>query len=234
MTKYVALHHQHHQSIRVNSHQIEALGARERMVPVVLNEFLKLVVDYPIVLTKNADSGRFVCVALLGFEEGENLFWQNNQWGSIYVPLNIQRQPFFVGEDNGNRVVCIDMDSTCLTSGEGEALFTPQGEETLFLQQAKARLADLVNSESQTLAFIQHLMELKLIVPLALDIQFANQQSQRVQGIYAIDEEKLAKLSQDQLIGLHQANFLQPIYTMMASMGQFYALIHKKNQRLVQ
>lgn len=231
MTKFVALHNQHHQTLRVNPSQIEALGAQERMVPVVISEFLKLIVDYPLVFTKSADTGRFICVALLGFDEDENLFWQGNRWNSIYVPLNIQRQPFFISKDNDKTIICIDTESACLSSGQGDALFTHQGEETLFLQQAKARLAELVNGEQQTQEFIQWLMELKLIMPLSLDITFANQKSQRVQGIYTIDEEKLSTLSSEQLSGLQGRGLLKPIYTMIASMGQLYALIDKKNKR---
>lgn len=231
MTKFVALHNQLHQSLRVNASQIEALGAQERMVPVVISEFLKLIVDYPLVFTKSADTGRFICVALLGFEEGENLFWQDNRWNSIYVPLNIQRQPFFIGKENDQTIVCIDTESACLASGQGDALFTQQGEETLFLQQAKARLAELVNGEQQTQEFIQWLMELKLIMPLSLDITFANQKTQRVQGIYTIDEEKLSGLQHEQLLGLQEREYLKPIYTMIASMAQLYALIDKKNKR---
>lgn len=231
MTKFVALHNQHHQGLRVNPNQIEALGAQERMVPVVISEFLKLIVDYPLVFTKSADTGRFICVALLGFDEGENLFWQDNRWNSIYVPLNIQRQPFFIGKENDQTVVCIDTESPCLASGQGDALFTTQGEETLFLQQAKARLAELINGDQQTQEFIQWLMELKLIMPLSLDITFANKKTQRVQGIYTIDEEKLSGLQSEQLLGLKERGHLKPIYTMIASMGQLYALIDKKNKR---
>jgi hypothetical protein len=231
MTKFVALHNQNHQPLRVNPSQIEVLGAQERMVPVVISEFLKLIVDYPLVFTKSADTGRFICVALLGFDDGENLFWQDNRWNSIYVPLNIQRQPFFIGKDNDRTLVCIDIESSCLTSGIGDALFTPQGEETLFLQQIKAKLAELVNGELQTQEFIQWLMELKLIMPLSLDITFANQKTQRVQGIYTIDEEKLSALSREQWLDLQERGYAKPIYTMIASMGQLYALIDKKNKR---
>lgn len=232
MATFVALHKNLHQGLKVNTSQIESLGANERMVPVVMSEFLKLVVDYPIVFTKSADTGRFVCVALLGFEDKENLFWQENHWKSIYVPLNIQRQPFFIGDDQGKTIICLDTESSCLSKEKGDALFTPQGDETLFLQQVKVRLAELVNSEQETKDFIHWLMELKLIIPLSLDITFANQQTQRVQGLYTIDEDKLAALDSTQLMDLHQRGYIKPIYTMIASLGQMYALIDKKNQRL--
>lgn len=232
MTQFVALHNQHHQQLRIDPERIEALGAHQQMVPVVLSEFLKLVVHYPIVFSKNSETGQFVCSALLGFTAGENLFWQNNQWQGIYTPLQIMRQPFFIGEQQGQTIICIDMESNVLTTGKGEAIFDSSGQETDYLQQAKTRLAALINGENETQVFIKTLLALNLIMPMALDISFANQQQQRIQGLYTINEETLAQLGSEQLMQLQQQGYLKPIYTMIASLGQIYALIQKKNAQL--
>lgn len=233
MTTFVALHPQLHKHLTIDPARIEAHGAKERMVPVVMSEFLKLVVHYPIVFTKNNDTGKFVCVALLGFDSHENLFWQGNQWQSIYTPLNIMRQPFFIGTENGKTLICIDTDSPCFTSAQGEPLFSPQGEETNFLHTAKQRLAELMNGERETQDFVDTLLALKLIMPMALNITFANQQEQRIQGLYTIDEEQLDLLSAEQLALLQQQRYLKPIYAMVTSLGQLYSLIQKKNERIL-
>ena len=138
MTKFVSLHNNLHRHIRVDQSRIEAQGAKERMVPVVMSEFLKLAVQYPIAFTKYSDTGRFVCVALLGFEEHENLFWDGERWQGIYTPLNIVRQPFFVGQEDDKTVICIDAESDCLTREAGQAIFTEQGEETALDQRGSA------------------------------------------------------------------------------------------------
>lgn len=236
MPAFVALHHQHHKNLSIDPSKIEAQGAHERMVPVVLSEFLKLVVQYPIVFTKNAETGRFVCVALLGFAPEENLFWQNNQWQGIYTPLNILRQPFFIGQENDKAIICIDTQSDCLDKGQeklllSQSIFTEQGEETEFLRNTKKMLAELIDGERQTHDFIQTLLELKLIMPMSLDITFANQQEQQVQGLYTVDEEKLEALHTDPLLMLQQKNYLKPIYILIASLGHIYSLIQKKNER---
>ena len=210
MANFVALHNQLHQQLRIDPQQIESLGATNNMVPVVLSEFLRLV----------------------GFETGENLFWNQNQWQSIYTPLNIMRQPFFIGQDNDQAVICIDTDSSALTTDQGEAIFDSAGNETDFLHRIKSRLAELLEGETRTQDFIKTLLNLNLIMPMALDISFANTQQQRVQGLYTINEERLAQLDASQLIALQQQGYLQPIYTMIASLGQIYALIQKKNERL--
>jgi hypothetical protein len=232
MSNFVALHNQHHQQLRIDTQLIESLGATNNMVPVVISEFLRLVVHYPIVFTKSSETGNFLCVALLGFESGENLFWNNNQWQSIYTPLNIMRQPFFIGHENNQALICIDTDSHTLTTRQGEAIFDSTGKETDYLQKIKARLAELLEGEKHTQEFIKALLALNLIMPMALDISFANAQQQRVQGLYTINEERLAQLDATQLITLQEQGYLQPIYTMIASLGQIYALIQKKNERL--
>lgn len=232
MTNFVALHNQHHRQLRIDTQLIESLGATNNMVPVVISEFLRLVVHYPIVFTKSGETGNFLCVALLGFESGENLFWNNNQWQSIYTPLNIMRQPFFIGQENNQSLICIDTDSRTLKTGQGEAIFDSTGKETDYLHKIKARLAELLEGEKHTQEFIKTLLALNLIMPMALDISFANAQQQRVQGLYTINEERLAQLDATQLFTLQQQGCLQPIYTMIASLGQIYALIQKKNERL--
>ena len=233
MTRFVSLHNRHHRHIRVDQSRIEAQGARKRMVPVVMSEFLKLAVQYPIAFTKYTDTGRFVCVALLGFEEHENLFWEDERWQGIYTPLNIMRQPFFVGREDDRTVICIDAESECLARGEGQAIFTEEGEETDFLQRIKAMLAQLVEGEQHTQAFIEALLHHNLLMPMSLNITFANKQEQRVQGLYTIDEDKLSALDDAAVLQLHRQDYLKPIYTLIASLGHIYSLVEKKNARLV-
>src|SRR4051812_22519338 len=119
MARLVSLQKSAHHNLRIDTKKVEAQGASLNMVPVMLSEFLKLAVQYPIAFTKNKETGRFVCVAMFGFNPGENLFWKNNSWDSIYIPLHIVRQPFFIGSANDddiasdeNRfVVCIDVEN---------------------------------------------------------------------------------------------------------------------------
>lgn len=52
-TKFVTLSQTEHKHLKIQPSKVEALGAQQTMVPVVINEFKKLCVQYPIVLTKN-------------------------------------------------------------------------------------------------------------------------------------------------------------------------------------
>jgi hypothetical protein len=201
------------------------------MLPVVLGEFLKLCVQYPILLTKNGATGQFTCIALFGFEKQENLFWQQDHWDALYVPLQVTRQPFFLGADQ-DKVVCIDTMHAAVAEAHGEAIFDEQGAETAYLQQVKQMLAALLAGEEQTARFVGKLLALELIRPMRLEIEFANRQKQRVEGLYTIDDVRLKALPAETVGELHGLEYLAPIYTMLASLGHIYSLVQRKNQCL--
>lgn len=229
MNRLTALNSVAHRNLRVNQEQVLAQAARLNMVPVVLGEFLKLSVQYPIVLTKNGATGHFTCVALFGFEKTENLFWTQGRWDAIYVPLQVSRQPFFLGAE---QVVCIDTLHPSVRQPQGEAIFDEHGAETAYLQRSKQMLAALLDGEEQTNQFLRKLLALELIRPMRLEIEFANHQLQRVEGLYTIDEERLKSAAGETIAELHSLGYLAPIYTMLASLGHIYSLVQRKNQRL--
>lgn len=244
MTKLVALNKQAHRLLKVDTQKVEAEGADLNMVPVVLSEFRKLIVHYPIVFSKNANTGQFMCSALMGFEQGENLYWQNGAWQGVYIPLQITRQPFFLGQgdnkestpnaDNAaeNLIMCINEASPVISKDAGEALFDEQGSPTAYLQKQQASLSQLLQGEEQTATFVKAMLELNLLTAMTLDITFADKSSTKVNGLYTIDEDKLTKLSAQQLLDLQKADYLAAIYAIAHSTGQIYSLIDKKNQRL--
>jgi hypothetical protein len=238
MSNLVALDRNHHQHFHVNPTLCATHAAGLNLIPVVMSEFRQLVTDYPILLTKNGDTGEFTFVAMLGFLRGENLFWQNNDWQSIYIPLQLRRQPFFVGhldDKSGEYPLCIDMDSPALMSGwltdNDKPLYESTGAETAYLQEAKQCLAQLLQGEQHNKDSIDLLQELGLLQSLSLDIEFEHDEPTRLNGLYTIDETKLRALSDQQLLRLHHANSLEAVYLMLASLGQIYSLIAKKNIR---
>lgn len=242
MAKLVSLHNKAHQELRISPEKAEYHGAELNMVPVMLSEFLKLAVQFPIALTKQKETGKFVCVSMLGFAEGENLFWNHSTLKTLYTPLHIARQPFFLGRSDGEAnpeakaddqyVVCFDAESDSVVTNGGELLFTPTGEETPYLTKMKAILAELLDGEARTQAFIDTLLELDLLTAMQLDIAFANGESHRVNGMYTVDEKKLNALPGEAVVTLHSAGYLAYIYAIITSTGQIYSLIQKKNARL--
>jgi hypothetical protein len=227
--RVIALNSAAHRNLRVNQQQVLAEAGQLNMVPVVLGEFLKLCVQYPIVLTKNGQTGQFTCVALFGFEKAENLFWKQERWDALYVPLQVSRQPFFLGSD---KTVCVDTMHPSVHQPDGAAIFDEQGAEAPYLQQAKQMLAALLDGEPPTDHFIRKLLSLELVRPMRLEIEFANHQKQRVEGLYTVDEARLKTLSAETIAELHSLDYLGPIYTMLASLGHIYSLVQRKNELL--
>ena len=240
MANLVAVDNKNHLKVQIDTSKLALHGAKLNMVPVVLSEFSNLAVQYPIVLTKNGDTGKFVFVALLGFEAGENLFWQNGQWQGLYLPLQIRRQPFFVGNPdasnpivkNGDHIVCIDTQSPAITSEGGMALFDDRGLVTEFFHQTKACLAQLLTGEVDNKNLIDNLQNMALLQSMSLEITFANLESRRLNGLYTINQDKLAKLNDEHILQLHKLGLLGAIHILITSLGHVQALIDLKNKRL--
>lgn len=237
MAHLVSLDNAAHRHVRIDGGRVEAAGATLNMIPVVLTEFLKLVVQYPIAFAKDKDTGKFVCVALLGFHDHENLFVDDGHWNAIYVPLQVARQPFFLGKasenpDDDQFLMCLDVEHPSIQAEGGEAIFDADGQETPYLERMKQVLSQLLQGEELTRQFTDTLVRLKLLLPMQLEITFGDGSSTEVEGLYTINESRLEELTADEIAGLHRQGYLAPIYTMLASLGQIYAMIDKKNKRL--
>lgn len=241
MANLVAVDNKNHRKVQIDTLKVATHGAELNMVPVVMPEFTSAAVQYPLAIAKNGDTGEFVCIALLGFEAGENLFWENSEWQGLYLPLQIRRQPFFVGTPNTDNeaqgdsvdyIVCIDSQSPAISYEGGMALFDDRGLDTDYFQQAKACLAQLLNGEVENKRLIANLQNMNLLQSLSLKITFTNQKSTRLNGLYTINKEALAKLADEQVLQLHRLGLLAAIHTLINSLGQVQTLIDLKNQRL--
>ena len=112
--RLVELSRSEHRDLRIRADLVEAAAARQHLIPIVVSEFRKAAIQYPIVFAKNPDTGRFAAYVLSGLGVEENLFWSGTALDAAYVPLNVRRQPFYVGIDAANNVLCVDLDSPCL------------------------------------------------------------------------------------------------------------------------
>lgn len=240
MSNPVLLNSKDHKNLRVKS-ELTSAKLSLRNSSIVLQEFPQLALEYPLLFTKSLETGGFVCVAAFGFDEGENLFVEDEQWRSLYIPLNIMRQPFMVGTQNkpsadqnsaSEDVVFIDMSDPRVQEEEGEALFNERGFPTPYLERTTSILKALKDGYAETNLFIDKLLELNLVAPTTLKIEFINQEQRHVQGFYSIDESRLNSLSGETIAELHSLGYLRPIYAMLTSFGHIYTLIEKKNRKL--
>jgi len=227
MPNIALLNSQTHRMLRVQAGASARYGDNQRFVPVILGEFAHLVVHYPILLTKDQDTGQFFIGAMLGFDEGENLFLDARGMES-YRPLNLQRGPFFTAGDD----LAIDLDSPRIDEA-GKPLFTESGEPTQYLQSIMALFRDLKPGLEVTKSFVQTLASLKLIEPIDIDLAFDDGSRRNLTGLYTINQAALRALPEASVIDLFRRDYLQLIYLMVASLKQVPVLARRKNSALL-
>ncbi len=249
MANLVAVQPALHQHLLVVPSQIDTHAAGQNLIPLIPAELSHVATQLPVVLAKNGQTGQFVLAALTGFAVQENLMLEQGHWQGIYLPLQIQRQPFFVGKatpDAADYVVCIDLDSPATllnpaqtepsganpTPADAEALFNAGGSETAYYRDAKLKLAQLLQGEQQRELLLAELLALRLLQPMSLEITFADQSTTKLNGLYTIDEQQLAQLPAEHLVRLHQQGLLGAVYAILGSAAQIYGLIARKNKQL--
>lgn len=239
MSQHVLLNSNDHKRLRVDQKAALSKEASMRNCSVVLQEFQRLVPYYPVVFTKNIDTGKFTAISVLGFDEEENLFVQDGHWQVPYLPLNIRRNPFMIGtqqtpEGDQEHVVLIDLDDERVQEQEGEPLFNEQGFPTPFLENITSILKTMKDGLEQTAAFAERMLELDLIAPATFKIEFKNGEKREVRGLYSINQESLASLDAATAGELHTRGYLEAAHMMIASLGQMQSLIDRKNARMLQ
>lgn len=226
MTNIVPLNSQTHRDLKVQSGAAARFGDNVRFIPVIVGEFAFLATHYPILLTKNAETGGFLVGAMLGIDEGENLFLTERGMDS-YRPLNLQRGPFFTaGAD-----IAIDLDNPRV--GDGRALFEANGEPSAYLQSIIALFRDLRPGLEATHLFLDTLAKLRLIEPIDISLGFDDGSKRRLEDLYTINQDAVRALPDAQVVDLFRRGYLQLIYLMIASVKQVPVLARMKNNRLL-
>lgn len=230
MTQIVPLNNEVHRSIIVDGRAAAAYGDNQRFVQVVVNEFPLLVIHYPILLSKNADTGQFYCGAMLGFDEGENLFLEEWRHGELYRPLNLQRGPFYT---NGSELA-IDLDNPRVGAEGGTLLFTEQGQPTRYLQSIIGTFQDLKPGLEVTKLFIARLLELKLVEAVDIEVAFDDGTARKCIDLYTINQEVLERLPDAVVVELFRRGYMRLIHYMIASLKHVPLMANKKNAQLLQ
>lgn len=230
MTNIVVLNTEAHRALRVRAKASARFGDDQRFVPVVIGEFALLAVHYPILLSKDAETGAFYAGAMLGFDDRENLFLDEAKGFDAYRPLNLQRAPFFAAGDE----LAIDLDSPRVNDREGEALFDDSGTPTPYLQGIMHAFRELKPGMERTKRFIETLLALKLVETVTIDLAFDDGTRRVTEGLYTIDNDALRALPDEAVVDLFRKGYLQLIYLMIASLKQVPVLARRKNMRLLE
>ena len=237
MSNFELLNPARHSKLKVITERSADYGDAVNYVMTFPFEFRNIQHCYPIFFQKDPTSDAFFPIALLGFEQNENLFLDNPGWNAPYVPLMIRRQPFLIGYQTDandpsqrNPMVSIDMDNPRVNETEGEALFLEHGGTSDFLQQATASLELIHQAHEHSAKFMAKLAELELIEAFSMTVKLNNGSENQMLGFYTLNEEKVQNLAGDVLSELNQQGFLQPLFMIIASHTCVGDLVERKNQ----
>lgn len=224
-------------SIKINEDVYDVPSYHTRNSYVIVTELQRLSATFPTFFIKNPDTGQFSLVCLLGFAKGENLFLENGHWETQYIPLNMRRFPFALGshkKDDGEAesVVLIDLDDPRVNEHDGEVLFNERGFPSRLLEDNISILKMLEDGQSSTTSFIQKLLALDLVIPANFQITFDNGETQKIEGLYTVNQDVLNGLDDEAVLELHKKNYFEYMYMMIASIGQMKTLIDKKNRAM--
>jgi len=229
MTRIVPLNKETHKSLKVDARASAAYGDNQRFTHVIVNEFPQLLVHYPILFSKDAKTGEFYCGVMLGFDEGENLFLEEWRDLRFYRPLGLQRVPFYAHGPE----VAIDLDHPRVGVADGKPLFTEHGQPTRYLQSIIWAFQDLAPGIEISRCFITRLLELNLIEPLDIEVEFDDGRILNCEGLYTINQDSLMALPDAAVVELYRRGYMRLIHYMIGSLKQIPALASKKNGRIL-
>lgn len=243
MTTHVLLNNIDHQNLKITTRRSAALGDNVNAVLTFPTEFRDVQSEYPIFFQKNSETGQFQAVAIFGFEDGQNLFLDEQGWHASYIPAVINRGPFLIGfqteQQNGQVIrvpmIHVDLDDPRISkTNEGDAVFLSHGGNSAYLDRVSNALMTIHEGIDASNAMFNTFLSLDLIEPFTLNVQLNNGKTHEIMGYYTINEDKLFQLDKDNLSQLNTSGFLFAAYMVIASMSNVRKLVNKSNALLAQ
>ena len=140
MPKHELLNNIDHKNIKVITERSVKYGDNIWYTPTFWREFRSVQTSYPILFQKESGKESFVPLAIFGIQKGENLFLTDEGWDAQYIPLSVQRMPFYIGfqqakdSEDLKRVITIDLESPRVSESEGRELFLEFGGNSDYLE----------------------------------------------------------------------------------------------------
>lgn len=221
-----------HNQIKIKDSNDYQHAKNQQVVPLIVHEFARASAEMPIVFVKNAETGAFQAVALLGLSSNENLFYSADKWLSPYLPALVTHHPFALmptQNDENQLQMVLKEDSHLVSKTQGEALFDDNGNETEYLTKRKNALGRYFENSHITTAFTQQLNDKALLSQKNLSLDL-NGEKIAIDGVYLVDEKVLNSLSDADFLELRQKGFLAPIYSHLSSLHQLSRLAQLKTK----
>ena len=241
MTRTALLNNIDHKDLKVITQHAAAFGDSINQVLIFPTEFEMIQREYPILLRKDS-SDDFQAVALLGLDQGENLFLDEQGWHARYVPALLARGPFLIGfkekavdgEPRREPMIHVDLDHPRISRAEGEPVFLPHGGNSPYLERVIRVLGLMHHGVTFSRPMYTAFAESGLIEPVAVEVNLNDRESFILSDYYTIGEDRLRALSGAHLAQLHASGALRAAYFVASSLGNVSRLIEFKNRRRAQ
>lgn len=224
-----------HRGLRLTTAQPDfSFAAGTNSIPLTVTEFPRAALEFPIVFAGHPDKV-LSPVVVVGLKSNENLFVDNRgAWLAGYIPAFVRRYPFVLAEqpNAGELTIMIDTAYRGFSVEKGEPLFADQDEPSTFLRKAIDFLRDFHQQAQLTQEFVRELKNLDLLVPRQFQITREGKTVFTLRDFYVVEESRLGKLSDMQVISLTRRGYLMLIYAHLFSLANMQRNFSKLVQSL--
>lgn len=232
--KPVALNREAHRNLKIRAVSSFAFAAGANSVPLTGNEFAAAARQVPILFVPDANK-QPTPIALLGLRRDENLFVEaDGRWSGSYIPAYLRRYPFVLADKgaSGEFMVALDEAYSGFGTEAGEPLFNEDGSDSAALKRAIDFLNTYLAEARRTVAFVEELKRLDLLVPQAINVTPKAGARFSVDGFFVIDEARLTRLNDEEAGKLLRSGYMGWIYMHLASIHNIAVLSARLDPRL--
>ena len=201
-------------------------------VPVTVTEFGLAAGSYPVIFVGEDRTP----VAVMGVRQGQNLYVddQGRVAEDSYVPAFVRRYPFVFANDDGSDrlLLCVDRGAPMVTN-QPDVPFFENGEPTQFTNDAIEFCKEFERQRRATLDFVKMLDQYGLFEQKTVTFQPRDSEGketgpqQKIADYWAVSEEKLNALPQDQFMELRANGALGACYAHLVSLLNWQKVIQR-------
>lgn len=218
-THYVPLNDSIHRHLKVKNIIDYKVFEKMHMLPLQVQEFMSAATSFPIIFTKNSQTGEFLPVAVTSLKENSNKLMINGRWIARYLPIQVQLYPFGASYIDNKIIIGIDLNNSSVCENGENSLFTADGDNTAYLN-TQLELASLqADYQEMTKHFIKTLIQHELLQPRTLTVNALDGTKTNINGIYTVDEQKIHELDESVMLDFAKCGFYSVIYAHLCSLS---------------
>jgi len=219
-----ALDSDKHKDLRFTQAGDFGFAAGLASAPLSASEVVAASKCFPVVFSTE---GPLLPLAMLSVKEGVNSFVDGaGKWLAPYVPAHVRRYPFILGNTDtpDNYTIMFVPGAPHFADSAGEALFTADGQRGPTLNKAVDFLTALQQEIVATEKLLAPLVETGVLTVQRLELTDFDGKTASIEGVRAVDREKLTALDDTTLAGWVRDGMMNVIDAHLASLGNFVAL----------